>query len=205
MAGDLTARARIRDAAIEIFGRNGFATGVRTIATAATVSPALINHHFGSKEGLRSACDEYVLWVVRESKSATLASSPAAMMAQLAAIDRYAPVVAYIVKSFAAGGQLANEMFENMVEDTVAYLSEGVASGKLRPSRDPKARARFLMRQSIGGMLLYIQMQPPNTDFATALSQLTAEITLPALELYTEGIFADADALNAFLDLQDES
>ena len=63
---DQTTRARIRDAAIEVFGRDGFATGVRAIATAAGVSPGLVNHHFGSKNGLRQVCDGYVLDVVRE-------------------------------------------------------------------------------------------------------------------------------------------
>ncbi len=37
---DLTATARIRDAAIEQFGEHGFGVGVRAIAKAAGVSPA---------------------------------------------------------------------------------------------------------------------------------------------------------------------
>ena len=56
---DLTTSARIRDAAIAQFGAHGFNTGVRAIATAAGVSPGLVIHHFGSKDGLRKACDEY--------------------------------------------------------------------------------------------------------------------------------------------------
>jgi AcrR family transcriptional regulator len=59
---DLTTRARIRDAAIVLFGRDGFpATSVRAIATAAAVSPALVLHHFGSKDELRAACDTYIV------------------------------------------------------------------------------------------------------------------------------------------------
>ncbi len=58
---DLTARARIRDSAIVYFGRHGFRTAtVRAIAADADVSPALVIHHFGSKDGLREACDAYV-------------------------------------------------------------------------------------------------------------------------------------------------
>jgi TetR/AcrR family transcriptional regulator, regulator of cefoperazone and chloramphenicol sensitivity len=52
-ADDLTAAARIRDAAIEQFGEHGFGTGLRAIAEAAGVSAALVIHHFGSKQGLR--------------------------------------------------------------------------------------------------------------------------------------------------------
>lgn len=62
---DLTATARIRNAAIELFARDGFQkTNVRAIAAAAGVSPALVIHHFGSKDGLRAVCDEYVLEVL---------------------------------------------------------------------------------------------------------------------------------------------
>ncbi|WP_280443543.1 helix-turn-helix domain-containing protein, partial [Nocardia brasiliensis] len=41
----------MRDAAIEGFGDQGFQVGVRAIAKAAGVSPGLVNHHFGSKDG----------------------------------------------------------------------------------------------------------------------------------------------------------
>jgi AcrR family transcriptional regulator len=59
---DLTARARIRDAAIELFADRGIeGATIRDIAQRAGVSSGLLRHHFGSKEGLRDACDEYVL------------------------------------------------------------------------------------------------------------------------------------------------
>jgi AcrR family transcriptional regulator len=59
---DLTARARIREAAIALFAEKGMAaTTIRDIAQAAGVSSGLLRHHFGSKEGLRDACDEYAL------------------------------------------------------------------------------------------------------------------------------------------------
>ncbi|HJE59178.1 MAG TPA: TetR/AcrR family transcriptional regulator, partial [Nocardiopsis listeri] len=50
---DLTARARIRDAALTRFGQEGFGVSVRAIAEEAGVSPGLVIHHFGSKEKLR--------------------------------------------------------------------------------------------------------------------------------------------------------
>lgn len=196
---DRTTRARILDTAIAVFGRDGFGVGVRTIATAAAVSPGLLNHHFGSKDGLREECDRRVLAVVHDSKSAALSSSPGGVIEQLAKVDHYAPIVAYIVRSFAAGGRLATDMFEHMVDDTVDYLDEGVAGGRIKPSRDPRARARFLTRQSVGGLLLYLQMQPEGTNFASAFHDMAAEITLPALELYTEGLLTDDDTLTTYL------
>ncbi|GAA1708592.1 TetR/AcrR family transcriptional regulator [Streptomyces yatensis] len=59
---DLTGRARLRDAALELFAEHGFeATSTRAVAAAAGLSPALVTRHFGSKEGLRAAVDEHVL------------------------------------------------------------------------------------------------------------------------------------------------
>ena len=58
---DLTARARIREAAIRLFAEHGVEeTAVLDIAKEAGVSGGLIRHHFGSKDGLRVACDTYV-------------------------------------------------------------------------------------------------------------------------------------------------
>jgi TetR/AcrR family transcriptional regulator, regulator of cefoperazone and chloramphenicol sensitivity len=61
-ADDLTARARIRDAALRQFAEQGFERStIRGIAATAGVSPGLVRHHFGSKEALRDAVDEHVL------------------------------------------------------------------------------------------------------------------------------------------------
>src|SRR4029450_2363894 len=63
---DTTGRARIRDPALEQFALHGFeGATIRDIAEAAGVSPGLVQHHFRSKEGLRRACDEAVLDLVR--------------------------------------------------------------------------------------------------------------------------------------------
>ncbi|AIV35103.1 TetR/AcrR family transcriptional regulator [Streptomyces sp. R1] len=59
---DLTGRARLREAALELFAERGFeATSTRAVAAAAGLSPALVTRHFGSKQGLRAAVDAYVL------------------------------------------------------------------------------------------------------------------------------------------------
>src|SRR5271170_3379588 len=64
--GDLTARARIREAAISHFADDGYErTTIRAIASTAGVSPGLLRHHFGSKEELRRACDEHIAETLR--------------------------------------------------------------------------------------------------------------------------------------------
>ena len=53
IAQDLPTKARIIEAAADIFGNQGFRTAtIRNIAKAAKVNVAAINYHFGGKEGL---------------------------------------------------------------------------------------------------------------------------------------------------------
>ena len=96
----------------------------------------------------------------------------------------YAPLVAYILRSFAAGGALARALFQHMVDDNVRTLQEGVDAGTLRPSRDPAARAHYLTLSSLGGMLLHLQLSDA-TDVQAALEELTDAVTLPTAEVYT--------------------
>jgi AcrR family transcriptional regulator len=54
-------RARLIDAAIRLFGRDGYdATSVRAVADDAAVSWGLVRFYFGSKEGLREAAEQHV-------------------------------------------------------------------------------------------------------------------------------------------------
>jgi AcrR family transcriptional regulator len=200
---DLSARARIRDAAIETFGTAGFAAGVRAIAAAAGVSPGLVIHHFGSKGGLRAACDERVLEIIRSQKLATLRDpNPGRVLTALAEVADYAPVVAYMLRSFESGGPLAVSLFEHMTDDAEQYLAEGVSAGLLRPSRDPRARARYLTLANVGATVLSLRLSAQREgtiDYRTAISELSAELALPALELYTQGLLTDSAMLDVLL------
>src|SRR6476661_3395952 len=162
---DRTAVARIRDAAIEQWGEHGFNVGLRSIAEAAGVSAALVIHHFGSREGLRRACDDYIAEEVRTGKSASMQTNdPATWFAQMAEIESYAPMMAYLVRSMQSGGALAKTFWQRMIDNAEEYLEEGVRAGTLKPSRDPKARAKFLGINNGGGFLLYLQMHENSTD-----------------------------------------
>src|SRR4051812_15542174 len=156
---DRTAVARIRDAAIDQWGQHGFNVGLRRVAEAAGVSAALVIHHFGSKEGLRKACDDYIAEAIREAKTESVTTSdPAAWFAQMAEIESYAPLMAYLVRSMQSGSDLAKAFWQRMLDNAEEYLEAGVRAGTLKPSRDPHARARYLGMSSGGAFLLYLQM-----------------------------------------------
>jgi AcrR family transcriptional regulator len=202
---DRTAVARIRDAAIEQWGEHGFSVGLRKIAEAAGVSAALVIHHFGSKEGLRKSCDDYIAEEIRSGKSASLQTrDPADWFAQMAEIESYAPMMAYLVRSMQSGSDLAKMMWQRMIDNAEEYLEEGVRNGLLKPSRDPRARARYLGMSSGGGFLMYLQMHENPTDLRAVLHDYGEEMVLPALELYTEGLMTDSTMYDAFLDAREK-
>jgi AcrR family transcriptional regulator len=201
---DLTATARIRDAAIEQFGQHGFDVGLRVIAKAAGVSAPLVIHHFGSKDGLRKACDDFVAESVRTSKSESIQSSdPASWLAQLADIESFAPLMAYLVRSMQSGGDLAKTLWRNMIDNTEQYLDDGVRAGTVKPSRDPKARAKFVAMTSGGAFMLYLQLHDNPGDMRAVLHDYARDSVLPALEIYTEGLLTTStmfDAISASME-----
>jgi len=199
-ADDLTTTARIRDAAIQQFGEHGFNTGVRAIATAAGVSAGLVIHHFGSKDGLRKACDDYIAEQIRSAKSESIQSSdPATWLAQMAEIEHYAPMMAYLVRSMQSGSELAKGFWQKMLENTEEYLEAGVRAGTLKPSRDPKARAKYLGMMGGGGFLLYLQLHDNPSDVRAVLRDYAEDMVLPALEVYTNGLMTDSTMYDAFV------
>src|SRR5438067_8266381 len=103
-AQDLSARARIRDAAIVLFGRQGFdRTTVRAVAEESGVSPGLVIHYFGSKAGLRQECDRHVLALTANQgrQKADPAKVGTQIQDYLADPAQYADEIAYIRQSLA--------------------------------------------------------------------------------------------------------
>jgi AcrR family transcriptional regulator len=198
-----TTAGRIRTAAITRFGRDGFGVGLRTIAADAGVTAGLVVHHFGSKDGLRRACDDVVLAFLRVEKEKAVTDGDAhTLIGRIADIERFAPIVRYLLRSFQAGGELATAMVEHMIADAHGYLAAGEAAGVIRPSRDHEARTRLLAYQNIGGMLVWFTLHPDDGDdarFAASLRDYVEEITLPALELFTQGLYVDRSMLDDYL------
>ncbi|MHB1064338.1 MAG: TetR family transcriptional regulator [Georgenia sp.] len=201
---DLTARARIRDAAIRRFATDGMDAPLRTIAADAGVSAGLILHHFSSRAGLRQACDRYVLDQVREHKSAVLGpdQGTARFLAQMAAVESYAPLLGYVMRCMQAGGELATDFVDHLVADAVEYLSDGVAAGTIRPSRFPEARARLLTEQAVGALLLQLPARQERLDLEALprwVREYVDRIAGPMLELMTEPALTDSTLLDTYL------
>ena len=199
---DLTTRARIRDAAVLCFGQGGFGTSLRTIAADAGVSAGLVIHHFGTKEKLREACDAHILGEIKRAKHENLATAAGGRFLEyFATTEQYAPIFGYVVRSLQHGGPLAKAFLEHMVDDAVEYMAEGVAAGVLVPSRDERARARYLVLSTLGAGLLSVTLDPPEDPAALAamMRRHFDAISLPALEVYTEGVLTTRRMLDDYL------
>ncbi|GAA4261905.1 TetR/AcrR family transcriptional regulator [Dactylosporangium darangshiense] len=121
---DLTARARIRDAAIRLFAERGInGTTVRDIAQLAGVSPGLLRHHFGSKEALHDACDAYVLERAIEIKEKLVFGGEIANPGFLpAAHPEILLTYRYVTRALLDGSTTAAAMFDDLVARTEDWI-----------------------------------------------------------------------------------
>ncbi|GAB3663147.1 transcriptional regulator RaaS [Zhihengliuella somnathii] len=201
---ELATRARIRDAAIEQIARRGYQVSMRVIADAAGVSLGLINHHFGSKEGLKQACDDHVLATIAGAKSASLRGGALEAMANLSRIEEFVIPTAYCMRAIASGGASARRVIDHFTADAEQYVAEAVADGTLRPSVDERARIRLMTLQGFGALQLYFSLRAgPDEEFspgelAELIDGYIREHGLALVELYTFGVFARPDIFEAY-------
>lgn len=117
---DLTGRARIRDAALEVFAERGVkGATVQLIAAAAGVSTGLIRHHFGSKEGLRKVCDEYAIGTLLKQARRALEEDTAASGFLDSMYRASGSSTRYLARALVEDSPAASELF-----DTGAALAE---------------------------------------------------------------------------------
>jgi AcrR family transcriptional regulator len=162
---DRTARAVIRDEALRLFAARGpDGVTVRQIAAAAGVSPGLVVHHFGSKDGLREEVDRHVLGLFEAMFAEMTADSapglfdPAATGSLAEAIVRHlppdSPVPAYLRRLLLADGDAGRELFRRLYQMSTALMGVLVQSGLAGPGADPAVRAAFLMANDLAVLLL---------------------------------------------------
>jgi TetR/AcrR family transcriptional regulator, regulator of cefoperazone and chloramphenicol sensitivity len=191
---DLSTRARIRDAAVRLFGRDGFAsTSVRAVAAEAAVSPGLVLHHFGSKDGLRDACDAHIVDAFMDRKgelAGDRASSVSAMQRWLADVEQFRPELDYMARMLTDDSPGADRLFDLLVDSTSAMIREQVAAGIMRQTDDPETIALYLTVHGIAPIILGRQL-----GRRMGAEGMTREVirrsTLPILDLYTHGLYAD--------------
>jgi len=116
--------ARLIEAAIELFGRDGMdAVGTRAIADAAGAQMSAITYHFGGKEGLYLACARHIAAEMRERWAPLLERTSAASAADSGAAEARAAIVA-MLSGFAA----------IMMKDDTARTARFIVREQMNPS-----------------------------------------------------------------------
>ncbi len=190
---DLTARARVRNAAIARFADNGVAaTRLKDIAADVGVSPQLIIHHFGSKDGLRTECDRYVASAIREHKIAAMKQGLGLdVFAALRTLDDEPPLMRYLAHTLSDGTEHVATLIDEMVDDAVDYLREGVGSGVVRPSDDPRGRAAVLVIWQLGALVLHEHIERlVGADLLAGAEGMRAW-ALPAAQILAQGVITE--------------
>jgi AcrR family transcriptional regulator len=149
---DLTARARIRDAAMLHFGEHGFERAtIRGIAETAGVSSGLVRHHFGSKQALREACDDHLMKVVRRLNAQ--AQAQAGKPGNLNPVAAMRPYGRYLARALAEGS--AGQLFDDMVRMGEQWLADADKSRPDPPDVAPRARAAVITAMALSVSVLH--------------------------------------------------
>jgi AcrR family transcriptional regulator len=160
---DLTAKARIRDAAMQLFGEVGYERATtRLIAERAGVTSGLIRHHYGSKERLLAACDEWIIELIRRMEAQIEAD--AGLLSPLETIGAYRQYLAWALFE----GRAA-VVFDHMVASTQKWLT--IADHARPDPPDVPVRARATVQTAFA---LAIGMLAPHVSRG-----LDADITTP--------------------------
>jgi AcrR family transcriptional regulator len=187
---DLTARARIRDAAIALFAERGVGPAtIRDIAQAAGVSSGLIRHHFGSKEGLRQACDDYAMAELTRIRTRIFDEGEFRDQSFLGAVHPSAmQLQRYLVRSTLDSPEATSAMFARMVE-----VGEEWLDGQGIHVDDQRAYAAVLVAMQMGMFLMADQLSAAlGTDVTKPAGHL--RMLRGAIEVFTHPLLADQEA-----------
>lgn len=135
---DLTARARIRDAALAQFAEHGTkGATMRGIAEVAGVSLGLVQHHFRSKDALRQACDDAVVEAFRRRLTRSATDNTLGEPAFLAELyETSGPLLRYLARALVDGSPAAATVFDELAAGAEEFLSH------TWPDRFPPGSAR---------------------------------------------------------------
>jgi AcrR family transcriptional regulator len=157
---DLTARARIRNAALELHARQGADhTTVRQVAELAGVTHGLVRHHFGNKAGLRHAVVDHILERLNEVIEDVPVSGSAAEIgrARNASVNRLFsehPVWNDYLRREAVDADGDSELIAALTDNTVRGIRELRSAGVTLKTADDRVLVFSIMLREIGPRVL---------------------------------------------------
>jgi len=184
-------------------------TTVRKIAETAGVSPGLVIHHFGSMDDLRSACDEHVAAVIRHYKSEAMLAGPNLDLLAALRMPGAGSMMRYLARALTDESPTVATLVDDLVDDAEIYMKDGVESGILKPSENPRSRAILLAIWGLGALVLHEHLDRllgvDLTDPDVLTDPSIAAYLAPTYEVYGSGIFSEAFAERALAAVADIS
>lgn len=192
---DLTARARIRNVALAHFAERGAkGTTIRGVAHDAGVSPSSVQHHFGTKDGLREACDAYVTEYLRRGVTEGVTQQAIADPGFLTATYQSAPpIMRYLARALADGSPTATALFDEIVALTEAYLAVRAPASPEPHDADTRGQAAVFTAMKLGVVVLHehlsrtLDIDTLTPDGLTRINKAILDIVSPHIignELY---------------------
>lgn len=162
---------------MQLFGQRGVkATTMRAIADAVGVSPALIVHHFGSKDGLRDAVNDSVTEKFQRLADATVrayegmdhervldsiadslspeSSEPAGSDDIVLALMADEALSTYLRRLFSEDDPAGHRIFGEWLAMSVGMLNQWSSAGVIPEPQDVTLRAAALMSNDLASFLL---------------------------------------------------
>ncbi len=158
---DLTARARIRNAALDLYAEQGEdRVSLRAVASAAGVTVGLVQHHFKTKDGLRDAVEELV---VAYHAQAIADASADGTPAQVAAardeavrqmLRRHPPVINYMRRALLDPAGRHGHLLERLVDLSRTEVAKLRDAGLASTAPTESAQVLRLMVRQFGELFL---------------------------------------------------
>jgi AcrR family transcriptional regulator len=190
---DLTARARIRDAALSQFAERGI-TGatIKSIADQAGVSPGLVQHHFGTKDNLREACDAAVIEIFRRRTTRGAVSGEIAKPEFIADLYDVSPLLLrYLARAAVDGGPAAAAVLDELAAGAEEFLSTTWPERFPPGSQRARDSAAVMCAMHTGVIMLQDNL---SRQMGTDLDADSTRIGLAMVDLYAAiGEFVTSD------------
>ena len=151
-----TTREQLLKLAVEMFAEKGFTgTSLRSIAKKAGVSPALLIHHFDTKEALikEAIAETLGSWVAGE-KAAMLDDESRQLQNWQAIMEKGSTPLNFFRQVLLAGGDYAQRLFDAAVSESEILLDQMQAAGRLRDISDKGTTALIMTVSGLGSVLL---------------------------------------------------
>ncbi|ATD72017.1 MULTISPECIES: TetR/AcrR family transcriptional regulator [Gordonia] len=159
--GDLTAKAKIRNAALDLYADQGEGrVSMRAVAAAAGVTVGLVQHHFKTKEGLRNAVEQLIVdYHAQAIASAPTDGTPGEVIAERdRAVQRmlleHPPVVDYLRRAVLDPAGEHGALIGRLTELTRSEVTKSRESGLASTDRSEAVQVVRVMVRQLGGLFL---------------------------------------------------